>query len=197
MKLFRSLFVIALLLCFAIPGFSGDIYNQGTIIDLNQNDIADYDNVSGYMDQGDYVTYVFKTTWIDSSNARHSKPFYIGEVNAVDAYCRAIMSAASDCNVIYHFSYDNRNTWTAVTPATFDALSNSAVGDTIGIEAGTNDLVGFHTGIWLVVEAVAGSTALNDGEVFTWVATFTKDGTFVNGAVRRVAQVANGSNTNP
>lgn len=195
--------LLVLVIVFLVVGqaFSADIYNRGTVRDLRSTTISSYANLCGYYEHGDQVSYVYKTTWVDSSNARHSKAFYIGDINAADGYVQAVMSAASDCNVIYHFSYDNRNTWTAVTPADFDALSNTAVGDTIGMEAGTNDLVGFHTGVWLIIEAVAGSTALNDAEVFTWTATFTRDGTFGEGAdVPRIvgsARIANTSNTNP
>ena len=196
MKRFLFLVVI-LLVSLSVTGYSADLFNQGTIVNLateSDGDLSTYSNVSGYYETETSVTYLFKATWVDSSDHYHSKPFFIGDCNNADAYVRAIVSAASDVNPIYHFSYDNRNTWTVVTPATLDALSSTAVGDTLGMEAGTNDLTGFHTGVWMVVELADGSTALNDGEVCTWVATFTKD---IAGSALPLNAVAMRSNTNP
>ena len=201
MKLFRNVFLLGLILAFvAIPAMAAntDVYNVGTVINLKSDKLSSYANACAYLDEGDYVVYVFKSTIVsDSSNQRHSKPFYIGKCNSVDAYARGITSAASNINVIYHFSYDNRNTWTIVTPATFDALSSTAVGDTIGYEDGAQEAAGFHTGIWLVVEFDGGGTEVNIGEAVTWTGVFQKDGTYVQGAWEEVAQIVNSSNTNP
>jgi hypothetical protein len=197
-KILLTLVVVALV--FVGQAFSADIFNQGTTRDLRSTTLSSYDNVCGYYEHGDQVTYVFKTTWVDSSNARHSKPFYIGDLNYNDAYVRAIMSAASDCNTIYHFSYDNRNTWVTETPASLDALSSTAAGDTLGVTTGgANDVTGFHSGVWMVIEAKAGSTALNDDEVYTWVGSFQRDYNSDPNLPRMVgaARIANSSNTNP
>jgi len=202
--MFKKIFIIAFLLLFSVYGYGADaeLYNQGEIINLNVrpvSEIANYANVTAFYETASQVTYYFKATFVDSSDQYHSKPMFIADCNDVDGYCRGIVSAASDCNIIYHFSYDDRNTWTTVTPATFDALSNTAVGDTIGINAAANDVAGFHNGMWLVVEFDAGSTALNDDEVVTWVCTLKKDGNYINssGDYKSIARVANKSNTNP
>ncbi len=195
MKLFLFI-LIALVL--VIPASAADVFNVGTIIDMQSKDIGNYANACGFLEDDGGVTYTFKNTLAsDSTDTRHSRPFFIGGLNGVDAYCIGITSAASDINIIYHFSYDNRRTWTIVTPATFDALSSTAVGDTIGMEAGVDDAAGFHSGIWLVVEMASGSNATNLGEVITWTARFTRKGTYVQGKYTTQAGVANGSYTNP
>lgn len=199
MKKFFWIFII-LLLSVAVSVFAGtDRFNQGKTVNLKQSPgaIADNDNVCGYYETATTVTYVFKATWIDSSDHLHSKPFFIADMNAVDGYCRAITNAASDVNPVYHFSYDNKNTWTTTTPHTLDALSSTAVGDTIGIELAVNDITGFHTGVWMVVEFQDGSTALNDDEYCIWTAVFTKDGTYLQGSIELIAEFATGSYTNP
>ena len=107
----KVLLTLVIVLLGVGQAFTADIYNVGTVRDLRSTTISSYDNLCGYYEHGDQVTYVYKTTWIDSSNARHSKPFYVGDLNAADAYCRAIMSAASDCNVN---GYGRGMTWHGV-----------------------------------------------------------------------------------
>lgn len=202
MKKFLVLFFI---LAFAslIYAANTDVYNVGTKINLNtepQTTLTNAANACASYETATSITYIFKSTvTTDSSNQRHSLPFFIADCNDVDAYCRAIVSAASDVNVYYHFSYDDRKTWYQVTPATLDATSNTAKGDTLGIEAGVNDAAGLHTGLWLIVEIDGGGTTCNLGEVVTWTAEFTKDAYFTNqaGAWTPLAKIANSSNTNP
>jgi len=177
-----------------------DNYNRGTIVDLSRvSTLSAYANAVGYYEKADQVQYTVKfTVTDDSSDQQHSKPFFIGDCNAVDGYVTAIVSAASNANIIYHFSYDNCNTWTIVTPATLDALSSTAVVDTVGIEATVNDLTGFHTGTWMVVEVEGGGTTFNEDETVILNFSFTKDGTYKTGdAIIPVQRVRNTSNTNP
>ena len=179
--------------------YGGDLFNQGTRIDLTTKALSGYDNASAYYETASTVTYIFKATWADSSDHYHSKPFFIGDCNDADAYVSAIVSAASDVNPIYHFSYDNCNTWVAITPADLDALSSTAVVDTMGHEAGVNEISGFHRGMWLVVELADGSTALEDDEICIWTASFKKDADNLlpNGDYKRIAFIRMVSETNP
>lgn len=177
-----------------------DNYNRGTIVDLSRvSTLSSYANAVGFYVKADQVQYTVKfTVTDDSSDQQHSKPFFIGDCNAVDGYVSGVTSAASDINVFYHFSYDNCNTWTTVTPTNFDALSSSAVVDTVGVEAGVNDITGFHTGTWMVVEVEGGSTAAEEDETVILNFSFTKDGTYLTGdAYIPVQRVRNTSNTNP
>jgi len=194
----KILIFVLMLLVFAIPAFANvDVYNVGTVIDLKRQTLSSYANACAVYETADQVTYVFKATWVDSSDQLHSKPFYIGDLNANDAYVTVITNAASDVNPIYHFSYDNCNTWVTTTPAGLDATSNTAKLDTIGIEVGVDDAK-FHVGVWLVIEFADGSTALNDAEYCTMVISFKKDGTYMTGAVQPTIQrVRNTSVTNP
>jgi len=191
---------VLLIVMFALPTWANtDLYNQGTIINLRETEtLTAHGIATAYYETSEQVEIVFKVTWADSSDQYHSRPFYIGDVNVSDAYCRAIVSAASDVNIFYHFSYDNCNTWVTITPANFDTLSNTSVADTIGIEVGVNDQIGFHSSVWMIVEFADGGTALNDDEVCTWKATFSKDGVSMAGySEPYVQRVKRTSNTNP
>ena len=174
--------LIALLIIFLFPLFiyGTDYYNVGTQINMVQDadGVGDATNATGYYETSTSIIYTFKATWVDSTDDLHSKPMFIADCNDVDAYCSAYVSAASNVNIIYHFSYDNRNTWTTTTPLDLDALSSSVVGDTLGVEETIDDADGFHTGVWLVVEFTDGGTTLNDGEVCIWQASFQKDDEF-------------------
>ncbi len=193
--------ILMVLLVSTLFAANTDNYNRGTVVDLRSvATLSSYANAVAYYETADQVQITVKFTITnDSSDQQHSKPFYIGDCNAVDGYVSGITSAASDVNVIYHFSYDNCNTWTTVTPATFDALSNSAVVDTVGIQATVNSITGFHTGTWMVVEIEGGSTAAEEGETVKLGFSFTKDGTYEAGSKPYIgrARVRNTSNTNP
>ena len=178
-----------------------DNYNRGDIVDLSRvKTLSAYAFACGYYEKGDQVQYTFKATCSDdSSDQQHSKPFFVGDLNAVDGYVSGITSAAANVNVFYHFSYDNCNTWTMVTPHNFDALSNSAVVDTVGIEATVNDITGFHTATWMVIEIEGGGTTWNEDETVILNFTFTKDGTYPTGrpVYNGDERIRNKSNTNP
>lgn len=203
MKTFKLFFIVVLALlvsAFAIPLGADDVFNRGQVVDLTTDnaDIDDYDNCVAYYETATTLTYIFKATWVDSSNHLHSKPFFIGGCNDNDAYVRAVVNAASDVNVVYHYSYDNRQTWVSETPADLDATSNTAKGDTIGIVDLVDSPETFHSGVWMIVEFQDGSTNLNDDEYCTWVASFRKDVSPLDPhRWLRIAQVANGSYTNP
>jgi hypothetical protein len=193
-KFIFSLILVALIVTLSFANV--DRYNQGTVIDLRAKNVSDYDNCIGIFETEDQVVIVIKVTWADSSDQLHSKPIYIGDCNYADGYTNTITSAASDVNPIYHFSYDNKSTWAITTPATLDAVSSTAVGDTIGIEAGVNDGK-YHTSNWLVVEFADGSTALNDDEYIIMVIALTKDQVYWGKILSPYARVATKSNTNP
>jgi len=195
----KFLILMMLLSVFAFSA-NTDNYNRGAIVDLSRvSTLSAYDNANGYYLKGDQVQYTFKATCTDdSSDQQHSKPFFIGDCNAVDGYVSGVTSAAANVNVFYHFSYDNCNTWTTVTPANLDALSSSAVVDTVGVEAGANDITGFHTGTWMVVEIEGGGTTWNEDETVILNFSFTKDGTYTTGsAITPTQRIRNTSNTNP
>jgi len=201
-KAFKLVFAVIFLMSFlfVLPAYGDDLFNVGTVIDFSTNDedIDDYDNVMGYYETATTITYIYKATWVDSSDHLHSKPFLIAGCNDNDAYLRAIVSAASDVNPIFHYSYDNRNTWVSETPADLDALSSTAVGDTLGCVETADTPATFHSGIWMVIELSDGSTALEDDEYCTVVISLRKDVPPENEASwPRQARVARGSNTNP
>ena len=108
----------------------------------------------------------------DSTGSAHSPAFFIGDCNDEDEYCEALANAAADFNILYHFSMDGV-TWTAVTPADFDALSNTSVQDTLGIEVGTNEL-NFHLARWMIIECY-GQAGTNPTDYITYNMTLTKD----------------------
>ena len=146
------------------------------------------------------VTYVWRTTFIDSSNNRHSPAFFIGGVNIVDGYIRCVSSAVGDVNVLLHYSADDAATWGAITTkATLDAVSATALFDTVGIEAGADEIE-FHSSRWMVVELASGSSTNQDGNVYTTTLKFLKPaGTGVNenGIVNVMGRVKNTFRANP
>ena len=200
-KLIVFIILLGVLLISILYAASTDVRYASTKVDmfLFPSKVAALDNATGYHETATTITYLFKATWADSTDQYHSRAMLIADCNDVDAYTTAIVSAASDVNIVYHFSYDNRNTWTSTTPAGYDALSNTAVTDTIGIEEAIDDADGFHMGIWLVVEMADGSTALNDDEVCTWIGTFQKDNvnTLSNGNFKAIAGLATKCETEP
>jgi len=164
----------------AIVANAGNIFNQTVTYD------------EGYS----YVHYSFVFTFVDSSDAYHSKPVFIADCNGTDGYASAWQSTTGDANIIYHFSSDLTK-WFTTTPAGFDATSSTAKFDTIGVEAGTND-VKFHGSMWLVVEVVGGGTNNQDDNVFHYDLYLNKDtDESYNGNPVRTARVAAKSVTNP
>ena len=202
MKIILSLILLAL---FAIPTFAADtdVYNVGTVYDLNNTAIPSTGDACMYYIKGNQVFYTFHVMQMtdNGSDQIHSKPFFIGDCNKADGYMRGITSAGADVDVIYHFSFDNCNTWVEITPATLNALSNTAVGDTLGIQAAVDQLAGFHMATWMVVEIEEdGSGATYDSsETVTLTFNFTLDGTVdpSDDVYLGRSRIKNKSNTNP
>jgi len=94
---------------------------------------------------------------IDSAGSQHTDPIFIGNVNDADAHFKVITNAASDINVILHFSND-LDTWKATAAATIDAISNTAEYDTLGGRV----LVDFHRYSWMVIESDGQAAATSD-----------------------------------
>lgn len=114
------------------------------------------------------------TIGADSSDQLHSDAMFIGDCNSADGMVVAIVSAVSDVNVFYHYSIDGVTWFTTVTVSGLDATSSTAKQDTIGYQAGANDIA-FSAANWLIVEIDGGSTACNSAEVVTITFAFTKD----------------------
>lgn len=161
MKKLNFIFIVLLLFAVVSFGANTDRFYQGTVTE----------NTVGFTQPG----YTWVVTLVqDSTDQLHSPAIFIGDMNSTDGYVTAITSAASDINVIYHCSADGVTWYTAVTPADFDALSNSTVQDTIGIEEGTDDIA-FHIANWLIIEVDGGSSAANLGETVTLTLAFNID----------------------
>jgi len=194
---------ITILLVISAPAANTDVYNVGTVYDLNNTAIPSTGDACMYYIKGNQVFYTFRIMQMtdNGSDQIHSKPFYIGDCNASDGFVRGITSAGADVDVIYHFSYDNCNTWKATTAANLNALSNTAVGDTIGIEAGVNDATGFHAGTWMVIEIDedGGGASYDSSETATITINLTLDGTLDpdKDVYLGRERIRNSSNTNP
>lgn len=85
----------------------------------------------------------------DSTGSQHSYPIYIGDCNDNDAYGYAVTNAASDVNVLIHFSNDLTK-WIAVTLASLDAVSTTVKQDTLGIS--DTNANRFHEFAYMVIE---------------------------------------------
>lgn len=185
MKKFLVPVLMALILAFGLQA-ADDEFNNPVTIDESFSQVV--------------VTYTF--TFVDSSDKYHSVPIFIGDCNDVNAYVSAIQSASGDANVIYHFSsVDDVNEetaiWHSTTPAGLDAFSSTAVFDTLGHEAGSDDIK-FHSARWLIVEILGGGTGNADDNVVTFIVSLTKDKYFIeNGQPVRVSRAATHAYTNP
>ena len=188
----RKLFIFLLFL--AIPLLSADLFNIGTIINGNVSGVPPSSgDFLAYYDTPNSVTYIFRFTYVDSSDSYHSPPIYIGDCNATAGFIRAKQSATGDANVILHYAADDRNTWETVTPAALDAVSNSEKATTLTGQQFTN-------GRWLVIECAGGGANNQDGNVMTVTVELLKDmdnTLTANGKVIRCAKVARIANTNP
>ena len=202
----KYLFVLFIIILFVIsaPAADTNVYNVGAVYNLSYTALpTTTGDVCAYYVKGNQVWYTFRTYQMtdNGSDQIHSKPFYIGDCNIGDGYVRGITSAAADVDVIYHFSYDNCNTWVTITPGDLNALSSTAVGDTLGIQDAVNDAVGFHAGTWMVVEIEEdGSGATYDSsEYVVMTFNFTLDG-ILDPSVDMIMgreRIRNSSNTNP
>lgn len=158
-KLSSFLLIVLLLVSFtAVNSLAGDKFFSGTIT---------------HKESFSQVWYkvVFPAN-ADSTGSQHSNPLFIADCNDADGYCDAITNAAADINIIYHFSKDC-NSWYTTTPAGFDATSSTLKTDSIGVEAGTND-INFHNARWLVVECDR-QDGTNQTDYLTYNITMTKD----------------------
>lgn len=200
---FIFILLAIILLAVSAPAADTDVYNVGTVYDMNNTAIPSTGDACMYYIKGNQVFYTFRVMQMtdNGSDQVHSKPFYIGDCNISDGYVRGITSAGADVDVLYHFSFDNCNTWVEITPATLNALSNTAVGDTVGIQAAIDQKAGFHTGTWMVVEIEEdGSGATYDSsETVTLTFNFTLDGTLdpKDDVFMGRERIRNSSNTNP
>jgi len=201
----KYLFILVAILLIAVsaPAADSDVYNVGTVYDLNNTAIPSTGDACMYYVKGNQVFYTFRVMQMtdNGSDQIHSKPFFIGDCNKADGFVRGITSAAADVDVIYHFSFDNCNTWVAITPANFDALSSTAVGDTLGIQAGVDQKAGFHQATWMVVEIEedGGGATYDSSETATLTFNFTLDGTLDpdDDVYIGRSRIRNTSNTNP
>ena len=194
----KKLIVLFIILTASIA-LAGDIHNNGRVYNGNINGTPASGDFIAYFEDYSHITYVYEFTFVDSSDAYHCKPIYIGNANASDGYIYAIQSATGDANILLHYSADDRNTWETITPADLDAVSSTAKTDTLGYNEAANDLV-FHSARWLVVECIGGGTSNADDNVMTVVVRLNKEtptATKGNGDWVRMSRVANQSNTNP
>ncbi len=196
-------FITIILFVISVSAQNTDVYNVGRVIDLNYTALSVADDVCAYYVKGNQVFYTFKTTQgtDNGSDQVHSKPFYIGDCNKADGFARVTTSGTDDVDVIYHFSWDNRNTWQTITPATLNNIGSTAKGDTLGIQAGVDQKAGFHGATWMIIEIEedgSGAT-FDDGDIAIATFSFTLDGTVKEGKDLFLGRprVAKTSNTNP
>lgn len=159
----RFIFPFLAIIVLSFFAFGADVFNQSVTI------------TETYAS----VQVEFQFTWVDSSNAYHTQPIFIADCNDQDAFVAVKSDSAGDANVIYHYTMaddirDDTAIWFTTTAADLDSISNSVVLDTIGIEAGSNDIY-FHSARWLVVEVVGGGTTNKDNGVFNYWLQMTKD----------------------
>lgn len=156
MKKYLFLFLIVVLAAFM---YSADVYNRD---DGYLNIVENFSSV---------VVQYDVTLGSDSTGSQHSRPIYIADMNDNDAYVAAVTNAASDVNIIVHYSY-NLRTWTSVTKNNLDAVSTTTLFDTLG-DGATNDFQ-FHRANWLVIEA-DGQAGANQTDIIYITAVFKKD----------------------
>ena len=131
------------------------------------------------------VTYKWVyTVPAEATDQMHSPAIFIGDMNDADGMVTTLVDAASDINIVYYFG-TGPSWYTAVTPADLDAISNSTVTDTIGIEVGTTSYA-FDMGTWLIIQADGGSAACTAGETVIIVITLRKDKYFIDSSGRMV-----------
>ena len=148
------------------------------------------------------------TGWLgDSVGAYHTKPFKIGNCNAVDAYIQTSITTGydsdTDIDVTYHYS-NNLTEWvqySATADADMQLNANQYQVDTVGIHDGTNDNY-FHSFTWMIIEFTGQDVNGNDDavdQVLKWNIQFIPDIVAVssNGAALQMAAVASRANSNP
>ena len=134
-----------------------------------------YDEDVTVVDRTGILIYKGTVTFADSASGAiyYTQAMLIGAVNATDGYARYICSekGTEDVNVFYEYSMDGTNWYVGTTDANVDAVGTTAVLDTIGIVAGTNEFK-FHSAAWYRIKFVAGQ-AIGSTTV-TWVNSFKK-----------------------
>jgi len=157
------------------------------------NAIASYEDATG-------VTYVWRYTFIDSSNDVFSPAMKIAGLNSTDGYVAVVSSATGDVNPLFHYSPDDRTVWyTTVTPVDLDATSSTTKYDTLGHNENTDDLA-FHNARWLVVELHYGGATNAPGNIYTVTVRVNKsvgDAFNANGTPRVYGAIALSNRVNP
>lgn len=197
----RFLLTMFLVMVVCSLSFAGaDLFNLGTVYRGNSTDVPSTGNVVAYWEDYSHVTYLFRYTWVDSSDNLHSKPLYIGNCNVSDGTISAIQSTTGDANIILHYSGDNRNTWQAITPLDLDQVSGTVKNDTLGYNEKSDDLA-FHNARWLVIEAASGTNANQDGNILTVIVKLKKETPTAlvpsTGDYVRLGRITSRSTTNP
>lgn len=142
-------------------------------------------NKATYHDEGapgsEWVHYYGSATTVatDSIGTHYTKAMWIADYTAYNAYFYMVMSndpgGTEDCNVYVEYSFD-RTTWFAGSAASGkikDALSTTAVSDTLNIVDGVND-TNYKMGLWcrLKFDYQAGNPI---GTTLTWHLIFRKN----------------------
>lgn len=131
----------------------------------------------------------------DSAGSWHTKPLYIGNMNDNSAYVYTITNAASDYNIIFHYSND-KNKWVSITATGLDLVTNTGRYDTLGV----GDQTQFKRFQYLIIE-LDGQTAANPADVCYLYINFQKDALFVDSGGQfiksQVFWFDNTSTTNP
>lgn len=175
----KNTFLILVITLFSVwSAFAGDAYNKNVVITEN------YDQVSIQFNDA---------IGTDSTGSIHSKPIYIGDCNDGLAYALAICNAASDINIIFHYSYDRR-VWTSVNK--HDQVSNAAKYDSCATNK-TGDFR-FNDLRWLIIEK-DGQTGANVSDICYFTLLLQKDAYPVNkdGFPVKVCFTADGSIVDP
>lgn len=153
-KLFSLFITFAIITASVGIGFAADTY---AVVPVIKNHLG-----------GVTLKVTFPAT-TDSTDSQHTYPIFIGNINDNDGYVKVIANAASDYNVIFHFSND-LTTWQAITASSIDAISNTAEYDTLG----SATLYGFHKYSWMVIEG-DGQAGVNITDILYLEAHFLAD----------------------
>ncbi len=149
----RLIFFLVLIFAVSLFAANTDRYYQGAVVKT---------------ESATEVIYTWTVTiGADSSDQLHSPPLKIADCNNAGTI-RAVVNAASDVNVFYHYGsgYD----WYAVVTATnLDATSTTAKYDPL------TTALAFRCANYLVIETDSGSNATATGEIITITAVFDKD----------------------
>lgn len=185
-----SLIIIVLLLSMVYSVIAADVHNRPPTYTTEGSRPSTGDAVL-YLEDELHIVYIWRFTYIDSTDAVHSPPLFMGGANIQNGRITAKQSATGDANIIMHYAADDRNTWEIITPASLDATSSTLKSDTLGHNAGSDDLI-FHAARWMIVESVGGSSTNQDGNIMTIVISLPKlyPTLNANGTISRSAAVS-------